>query len=118
MFIFFFTCVMAVENWKCFNWKTHQNFTKDSSLYQDCNKECGWVSSCIPCRIIDTDLYSCLDTQSNIDTYKYACGDLEKQFSCIVNQGIQFWFVMFFGFVMLILYVSIIFYISIRCWTQ
>lgn len=79
------------EGWRCFNWPNHQNFTKNSDLYNECNDQCGWVSSCTPCRILNSDLYSCLDTRSNIDNYLYACGDLDKQYSCIIKQNTIIW---------------------------
>jgi len=110
--------VLAKEDWRCFDWPTHRNFTKESHLYQECNKECGWISSCTPCRILKTDLYTCLDTQSNIDTYKYACGDLQKQFTCIMDQGIWFWFIMAGGFCLIVSFVGIVFHFLLKCWSK
>ena len=119
MFLFLLIpVILAKENWKCFDWPSHRNFTRDSSLYQECNKQCGWISSCTPCRIINTDLYSCMDTQSEIDTYVYSCGDLNKQHSCIIEQGIMFWFIMASCFILIVCFVGVLIYCAIRDWSK
>jgi len=57
-----------------------------------------------------------MDTQSTIDTYKYACGDLEKQFACIVEQSLWFYLILLAAFIVVACTVGVIFYLSIQRW--
>lgn len=100
----------AEEDWRCFNWPGHRNFTRVSPLFDECNRECKWFTTCTPCRILGTDLYSCLDTDSNIDSYKYACGDLKKQYSCLMRQSEYFWGILAGAFCLIVSCLSGLFY--------